>query len=59
MDPRLNKKRLFRPDEVAIILYKSKRTIYRMIKDGRLNAVSYRGSSWIPIEELEKLKEGL
>lgn len=33
------KKNLFRPDEVAELLLLSKRTIYRMLKDGRLTGV--------------------
>ncbi|AEB09334.1 helix-turn-helix domain-containing protein [Desulfobacca acetoxidans] len=35
----LLKKRFFRPDEVAELLLISKRTIYRMIHDGRLDGV--------------------
>jgi excisionase family DNA binding protein len=31
----LDKKRFFRPDEVAQILGLSRRTVYRMIQDGR------------------------
>ena len=40
------KKRLFRPDEVAQILCLSRRTIYRMIRDGRLAAVRLGAGPW-------------
>ena len=40
------KKRLFRPDEVAQILCLSRRTIYRMIRDGRLPAVRLGAGPW-------------
>ncbi|MGQ9687291.1 MAG: helix-turn-helix domain-containing protein [Desulfobaccales bacterium] len=47
------KKRLFRPDEVAQILCLSRRTIYRMIRDGRLPAVRLGAGPWrIPRETL-------
>jgi excisionase family DNA binding protein len=39
-------KRFFRPDEVARLLVLSRRTIYRMIKDGRLQAVKWGGGPW-------------
>ena len=55
----VSKKKLFRPDEVAILIFKSKRTIYRWIKNGRINVVIRNGSSWIPKGELERLMEGL
>jgi excisionase family DNA binding protein len=32
-------KRFYRPDEVALLLALSRRTIYRMIRDGRLPSV--------------------
>jgi excisionase family DNA binding protein len=32
----LNNKQLFRPDEIVQILGLSRRTVYRMIQDGRL-----------------------
>jgi len=40
------KKRLFRPDEVAQILCLSRRTIYRMIRDGRLPALRLGVGPW-------------
>jgi excisionase family DNA binding protein len=40
------KKKLFRPDEVAKILCLSRRTIYRMIRDGRLPAVRHGAGPW-------------
>jgi excisionase family DNA binding protein len=47
------KKRMFRPDEVAQILCLSRRTVYRMIKDGRLPAVRLGAGPWrIPRETL-------
>jgi excisionase family DNA binding protein len=47
------KKRMFRPDEVARILCLSRRTIYRMIRDGRLPAVRLGSGPWrIPREAL-------
>lgn len=50
------KKRMFRPDEVAQILCLSRRTIYRMIRDGRLPAVRLGAGPWrIPREALLKL----
>ncbi len=50
------KKRMFRPDEVAQILCLSRRTIYRMIRDGRLQAVRLGAGPWrIPREALVSL----
>jgi excisionase family DNA binding protein len=50
------KKRFFRPDEVAGILALSRRTIYRMIKDGRLPGVKLGPGPWrIPRESLMNL----
>ncbi len=40
------KKQLFRPDEVAQILCLSRRTVYRMIRDGRLPAVRLGAGPW-------------
>jgi excisionase family DNA binding protein len=40
------KKKLFRPDEVAQILCLSRRTIYRMIRDGRLPALRLGAGPW-------------
>jgi excisionase family DNA binding protein len=49
----LMKKTMFRPDEVARILCLSRRTIYRMIRDGRLPAVRLGQGPWrIPRETL-------
>lgn len=46
-------KRFFRPDEVAQILALSRRTIYRMIRDGRLLGVRWGSGPWrIPREAL-------
>lgn len=50
------KKRMFRPDEVGQILCLSRRTIYRMIRDGRLPAVRLGAGPWrIPREALLNL----
>jgi excisionase family DNA binding protein len=52
----LQNKRFFRPDEVAAILALSRRTIYRMIKDGRLPGVKWGSGPWrIPRESLHGL----
>ncbi len=40
------KKKMFRPDEVAQILCLSRRTIYRMIRDGRLPALRLGAGPW-------------
>jgi excisionase family DNA binding protein len=40
------KKKLFRPDEVAQILCLSRRTVYRMIKDGRLPPIRLGAGPW-------------
>jgi excisionase family DNA binding protein len=49
-------KRFFRPDEVAAILALSRRTIYRMIRDGRLPGVKWGSGPWrIPRESLTTL----
>ena len=42
----LQHKRFFRPDEVAAILALSRRTIYRMIRDGRLPGVKWGSGPW-------------
>ena len=42
----LMKKRFFRPDEVAEILSLSRRTVYRMIRDGRLTGVRLGSGPW-------------
>jgi len=49
-------KRFFRPDEVGRLLALSRRTIYRMIRDGRLHAVKWGSGPWrIPREALKAL----
>ena len=49
----LNNKRFFRPDEVAELLALSRRTVYRMIRDGRINGVKWGNGPWrIPRESL-------
>jgi len=48
----LNKK-TYRPDEVAQILSLTRRTVYRMIRDGRLPSVRFGSGPWrIPRETL-------
>jgi len=55
----LRTKRLFRPDEVAQILALSRRTVYRMIRDGRLPGIRGDSGPWrIPRETLERLVAG-
>jgi excisionase family DNA binding protein len=52
----LKDKRFFRPDEVARLLVLSRRTIYRMIRDGRLHAVKWGSGPWrVPREALMSL----
>jgi excisionase family DNA binding protein len=52
----LQRKRYFRPDEVAALLALSRRTIYRMIRDGRLPGVKLGAGPWrIPRETLADL----
>jgi len=52
----LTKKRFFRPDEAAAILLLSRRTVYRMIRDGRIAGVKWGRSPWrIPRESLTSL----
>jgi excisionase family DNA binding protein len=49
----LQPKRFFRPDEVADLLVLSRRTIYRMIRDGRLPGIKWVSGPWrIPRESL-------
>lgn len=51
-------KRFFRPDEVARLLALSRRTIYRMIRDGRLKGVRWGSGPWrIPRETLLAMLE--
>jgi excisionase family DNA binding protein len=50
------KKRFFRPDEVADILSLSRRTVYRMIRDGRLPGVRLGSGPWrISRESIQNL----
>ncbi len=52
----LQNKRFFRPDEVAALLDLSRRTVYRMIRDGRLPGVKWGSGPWrIPRESLAGL----
>lgn len=52
-------KRFLRPDEMAEELRLSRRTIYRMIRDGRLQAVKMGKGPWrIPLGQLSRLMEG-
>ena len=52
----LPQKRFFRPDELAAVLELSRRTVYRMIRDGRLAAVRWGGGPWrIPQEAVNAL----
>jgi excisionase family DNA binding protein len=39
-------KRFFRPDEVADLLLITKRTVYRMVNDGRLGGVDFSKRPW-------------
>jgi excisionase family DNA binding protein len=49
-------KRFFRPDEVAEILLITKRTVYRMVHDGRLSGVDLTQRPWrIPREAVVSL----
>lgn len=49
-------KKFFRPDEVAGLLSLSRRTVYRMIRDGRLPGVKWGGGPWrIPQDSLRDL----
>lgn len=49
-------KALFRPDEVADLLALSRRTIYRMIRDGRLPSVKLGAGPWrVPRNSLARL----
>jgi excisionase family DNA binding protein len=52
----IGKKQSLRPDEVAEILLVTKRTIYRMIHDGRLSGVDFTNRPWrIPHETVLNL----
>ena len=49
-------KKSYRPDEVAEILCLSRRTVYRMIKQGRLQAMRFGNGPWrIPWQTLEEI----
>jgi excisionase family DNA binding protein len=55
----LHRKRFFRPDEAAAILVLSRRTVYRMIRDGRITGVKWGHGPWrIPRESLASLLPG-
>jgi excisionase family DNA binding protein len=55
----LHQKRFFRPDEAAAILVISRRTVYRMIRDGRIPGVKWGCGPWrIPRESLASLLPG-
>jgi len=48
-------KKSYRPDEVAVFLGLSQRTIYRMVRDGRITGVKLGRGPWrIPRKPLEK-----
>ncbi len=52
----LPNKRFFRPDEVADFLLITKRTVYRMIRDGRLDGVDLAQRPWrVPREAIVNL----
>ena len=52
----IRKKRFLRPDEVAEILLITKRTVYRMIHDGRLRGVDFTKRPWqVPHEAVHSL----
>ena len=55
----INQKRFFRPDEAATILDLSRRTVYRMMRDGRITGVKMGRGPWrIPRESLTNLVQG-
>lgn len=55
----ISKRRFFRPDEAAAILVLSRRTVYRMMRDGRINGVKWGRGPWrIPRESLASLLPG-
>ncbi len=55
----LHHKRFFRPDEAASILALSRRTVYRMIRDGRITGVKWGNGPWrIPRDSLAILLPG-
>lgn len=58
VDGRFQKRRFFRPDEVAELLLVTKRTVYRMVQDGRLGGVdTSKRPCRIPREAVVKLFE--
>jgi excisionase family DNA binding protein len=55
----LHQKRFFRPDEAAAILVISRRTVYRMIRDGRIPGIKWGCGPWrIPRQSLVSLLPG-
>jgi iron complex outermembrane receptor protein len=57
--PLFHHKRFFRPDEAAAILSLSRRTIYRMIRDGRIPGIRLGNGPWrIPRDSLAALLPG-
>jgi excisionase family DNA binding protein len=51
-----SEKRFYRPDEVAKLLSISRRTVYRMTNDGRLQGVKWGNGPWrITAESISKL----
>ena len=52
----IGKKKFYRPDEVAELLSLSRRTVYRMMRDGRLAGVKWGDGPWrIPQESVKEL----
>jgi putative molybdopterin biosynthesis protein len=51
-------KKFYRPGEIAQLFCISKRTIYRLIKRRKLEAIRVGGSLRIPLEALQRLKKG-
>ncbi|MCX5888477.1 MAG: helix-turn-helix domain-containing protein [Deltaproteobacteria bacterium] len=52
----ISSKKFFRPDEVADLLRLSRRTVYRMILDGRIQGVKWGAGPWrIPQASLNDL----
>lgn len=55
---RLSRKQYVRPKEAAIYLSVSASTIARMLRDGQLRRFKARGCVLIPMEDIERIKEG-
>lgn len=52
----MGQRRFYRPDEVAQLLQLSRRTVYRLIRDGRLAGVKWGKGPWrIPAEIVKGL----